>query len=61
MSNEQCKIQQVVPLSQLTDVMENTTRNGNVMLNRTWLLIYRIDKENRRIIFYRTGSHSDLF
>jgi len=26
-----------------------------------WLLIYRIDKENRRIIFYRTGSHADLF
>jgi mRNA interferase YafQ len=26
-----------------------------------WLLIYRIDKENRRVIFYRTGSHSDLF
>jgi mRNA interferase YafQ len=26
-----------------------------------WLLIYRIDKDNRRIIFYRTGSHSDLF
>ena len=26
-----------------------------------WVLIYRIDKENHRIIFYRTGSHSDLF
>jgi len=26
-----------------------------------WLLIYRLDKENRRIIFYRTGSHADLF
>jgi mRNA interferase YafQ len=26
-----------------------------------WLLIYRIDTENRRIFFYRTGSHSDLF
>jgi len=26
-----------------------------------WLLIYRIDKENRRVIFYRTGTHSDLF
>ena len=25
-----------------------------------WLLIYRIDKADRRIIFYRTGSHSDL-
>jgi mRNA interferase YafQ len=26
-----------------------------------WLLIYRIDAKNRRIIFYRTGSHSDLY
>jgi len=26
-----------------------------------WLLIYRIDTANRRIIFYRTGSHSDLY
>ena len=26
-----------------------------------WLLIYRINKAERRIIFYRTGSHSDLF
>ena len=26
-----------------------------------WLLIYRIDKDNRRIVFYRTGSHSDLY
>jgi mRNA interferase YafQ len=25
-----------------------------------WLLIYRVDKENRRVIFYRTGTHSDL-
>jgi len=26
-----------------------------------WLLIYRIDDKNRRIIFYRTGTHSDLY
>jgi mRNA interferase YafQ len=26
-----------------------------------WLLIYRTDKENRKIVFYRTGSHSDLY
>jgi len=26
-----------------------------------WILIYRIDKKNRRIIYYRTGSHSDFF
>ena len=26
-----------------------------------WLLIYRIDEDNRKVVFYRTGSHSDLF
>ena len=26
-----------------------------------WVLIYRIDDANRKIVFYRTGSHSDLF
>jgi mRNA interferase YafQ len=26
-----------------------------------WLLVYRIDEEERRVLFYRTGSHSDLF
>ena len=26
-----------------------------------WLLIYRIEPESKRIVFYRTGSHSDLF
>ncbi len=26
-----------------------------------WLLIYRIESESRQIIFYRTGSYSDLF
>ena len=26
-----------------------------------WLLIYRIDKVNRQVVFYRTGSHSDLY
>jgi len=26
-----------------------------------WLLIYRIEKTKRQIIFYRTGSHSDLY
>jgi mRNA interferase YafQ len=30
-------------------------------LEPDWLLIYRIDEEKRRVIFYRTGSHSDLF
>jgi mRNA interferase YafQ len=26
-----------------------------------WLLIYRIDKKNREVFFYNTGTHSDLF
>ena len=26
-----------------------------------WVLIYRIDDDNRKVIFYRTGSHADLF
>ena len=26
-----------------------------------WLLIYRINKPEQRVIFYRIGSHSDLF
>ena len=26
-----------------------------------WLLIYRIDNISQRVVFYRTGSHSDLF
>ena len=26
-----------------------------------WLLIYRIEKAKNEIVFYRTGSHSDLF
>jgi mRNA interferase YafQ len=26
-----------------------------------WLLIYRIEKTSNQVVFYRTGSHSDLF
>jgi mRNA interferase YafQ len=26
-----------------------------------WLLVYRIDQKNRRVLFYRTGAHADLF
>ena len=26
-----------------------------------WVLIYRIENTNRKIGFYRTGSHSDLY
>jgi len=26
-----------------------------------WVLIYRIDEKEPKIIFYRTGSHSDLY
>ena len=26
-----------------------------------WLLIYRIEKSKNEVVFYRTGTHSDLF
>jgi mRNA interferase YafQ len=26
-----------------------------------WLLVYRIDKKKGLIMFYRTGTHTDLF
>jgi mRNA interferase YafQ len=26
-----------------------------------WLLVYRIAKEENKIIFYRSGTHSDLY
>lgn len=26
-----------------------------------WLLLYKIDFKNNKLILYRTGSHSDLF
>ena len=26
-----------------------------------WLLVYRLDKSSQQVIFYRTGTHSDLF
>ena len=26
-----------------------------------WLLIYKLEKEKNRLIFERTGSHSDIF
>jgi len=26
-----------------------------------WLLVYRVEKTSNQVIFYRTGSHSDIF
>ena len=26
-----------------------------------WVIIYRIDKAVSKVVFYRTGSHADLF
>jgi len=26
-----------------------------------WVLIYRIEKAEQKVVFYRTGSHSDLY
>ena len=52
---------------QLFPKHENHPLHGNYIdwwechVEPDWLLIYRIDKENQRVIFYRTGSHSDLF
>jgi len=46
---------------------ENHPLRGNYLgkwechVEPDWLLIYRIDKESREVIFYRTGSHSDLY
>jgi len=46
---------------------ENHPLRGNYLgkwechVEGDWLLIYRIDKNARKVTFYRTGSHSDLF
>jgi mRNA interferase YafQ len=34
---------------------------GECHVEPDWLLMYRVDMENREIIFYRTGTHSDLY
>ena len=26
-----------------------------------WVLVYKIEPENHKVVFHRTGSHSDLF
>ena len=26
-----------------------------------WLLIYRVEKEENKVVFHRTGSHSELY
>jgi len=46
---------------------ENHTLRGNwkgcqeCHVEPNWLLIYEIDKSEQKIIFHRTGTHSDLF
>jgi len=46
---------------------ENHPLHGNYKgwwechVDPNWLLVYRIDDENHRVVFYRTGSHSDLY
>jgi mRNA interferase YafQ len=46
---------------------EDHPLNGNYKGKREchvepdWVLAYRIDKKNRKVIFHHTGSHSDLY
>ena len=46
---------------------ENHPLHGNFInwwechIEPDWLLIYRIEKTRKEVIFYRTGSHSDLY
>jgi len=65
------KIQQIMNMLADGDVLPTRNKDhpliGNFVERREchiepdWLLIYKIDEENNKIIFERTGSHSDLF
>ncbi len=39
----------------------NYAKRRECHIESDWLLIYKIDEDNQKIIFERTGSHSDLF
>ncbi len=39
----------------------NYAKRRECHIEPDWLLIYKIDEDNQKIIFERTGSHSDLF
>ncbi|MCH9639272.1 MAG: type II toxin-antitoxin system YafQ family toxin [Betaproteobacteria bacterium] len=41
--------------------MGNFSERRECHIEPDWILIYKIDEENNKIIFERTGSHSDLF
>jgi len=66
-----CKLNEIMGLllneQPLLPKHENHPLHGNYKnwwechIEPDWLLIYRIDKENNKVIFYRTGSHSDLY
>jgi mRNA interferase YafQ len=47
------------PLQKDHQLLGNYTGRRECHIEADWLLIYKIDRE--RIIFERTGSHSDLF
>jgi mRNA interferase YafQ len=36
-------------------------RKSECHIQPDWLLIYRVDETTNSVVFYRTGSHSDLF
>jgi mRNA interferase YafQ len=70
-NKDMCKLNEVITLlvneQQLLPKHENHPLHGyykgwwECHVEPNWLLIYRIDDINRRVVFYRTGSHSDLF
>lgn len=31
------------------------------LFEKDWLLIYRLDKNNNKLLLFRTGTHSDIF
>jgi mRNA interferase YafQ len=42
-------------------LMGNMKGHRDCHIEPDWLLIYMIDKDNKSIVFTRTGSHSELF
>jgi len=52
---------------QLLPKHENHPLHGNYKnwwechIEPDWLLIYRIEKAANKVVFYRTGSHSELY
>jgi mRNA interferase YafQ len=52
----------------LPSVYQNHLLHGGAYVGKSechiqpdWLLVYRIDEITNRVVFYRAGTHSDLF